>query len=180
MHGRVSSPAHPVSHAAASSHMSCSVPTAAGQLPAPMQVVSYTGKGRAVNDNEQSLASTSNAAFLSLVYAKYARSVGQYNQLQKRYVCWSRGQMRYLLGDAGRSLVVGQGSNPPLRVQNEAASCSPSPSTCTRVRPCPVYDPIVVGQCCGRMGIIPLPAWACPAAWPHAGAALKHVAEQRC
>ena len=99
-----------------------------------MQVVTYTGKGRAVNDNGQTLAETSNAAFLSLVYSKYARSVGQYNQLQKRYVCWARGQMRYILGDAGRSLVVGQGVNPPLRVQNEAASCNPSPSTCTRVR----------------------------------------------
>ena len=32
-------------------------------MPVHMQVVSYTGKGRAVNDNGQTLAETSNAAF---------------------------------------------------------------------------------------------------------------------
>ena len=32
--------------------------------------------------------------------------------------------MRYLLGDAGRSLMTGFGKNPPTHVQNRAASCS--------------------------------------------------------
>ena len=33
-------------------------------------------------------------------------------------------QMRYFLGDAGRSLMTGFGKNPPTHVQNRAASCS--------------------------------------------------------
>lgn len=97
------------------------------------QVVQYTPRGRAWNRNSGTLAGTANAAFLSLVYSKYVRQQKEYNQLQKRYVCWARGQMRYILGDSGRSLVAGYGKEPPTRVRNEAASCSPAPTVCNEV-----------------------------------------------
>ena len=66
------------------------------------QLVTYTGKGRAFNPNSFTLAGTQNVAFLSLVYSKYVRGIGQYNALQRRYVCWARGQARYILGGAGQ------------------------------------------------------------------------------
>ncbi len=44
--------------------------------------------------------------------------------------CWARAQLRYALGAAGRSLVVGWGPDPPLRAASPAASCAAS------VRPC--------------------------------------------
>ena len=66
------------------------------------QLVTYTGKGRAFNGNSVTLAGTQNVAFLSLVYSKYVRGIGQYNALQRRYVCWARGQARYILGGAGQ------------------------------------------------------------------------------
>jgi hypothetical protein len=44
--------------------------------------------------------------------------------------CWARAQLRYALGAAGRSLVVGWGPGPPLRAASPAASCAAS------VRPC--------------------------------------------
>ena len=42
-------------------------------------------------------------------------------------------QTRYILGDAGASLVVGYGHDPPTHVQNEAASCPPEPVQCNAV-----------------------------------------------
>lgn len=42
-------------------------------------------------------------------------------------------QTRYILGDAGFSLVVGYGHDSPTHVQNEAASCPPEPVQCNAV-----------------------------------------------
>ena len=42
-------------------------------------------------------------------------------------------QTRYVLGDAGQSLVVGIGTDPPSHVQNEAASCPAPPIACNAV-----------------------------------------------
>jgi endoglucanase len=38
-----------------------------------------------------------------------------------------------MMGDAGRSMVVGQGDNPPERSRDRAASCPARPATCNRV-----------------------------------------------
>ena len=108
------------------------------------QVVQYTPRGRAWNRNSGTLGGTANAAFLALAYSKFARQQHEYNQLQKRYVCWARGQLRYMLGGAGRSLVVGYGVNPPVKVQNEAASCNPSPTVCNAVSCSALHE------CCSR------------------------------
>ena len=39
-------------------------------------------------------------------------------------------QVRYLLGDNGRSLVVGLGHKPPRFAAVQSASCQPEPSVC--------------------------------------------------
>ena len=43
-------------------------------------------------------------------------------------------QMRYMLGDSGRSLMAGWGRDPPTHIQNRAASCPPPPNVCNVVR----------------------------------------------
>ena len=40
-----------------------------------------------------------------------------------RYSCWARSQMKYILGDCGRSYVVGFGNSPPTHVHHRGASC---------------------------------------------------------
>jgi endoglucanase len=49
------------------------------------------------------------------------------------YRCWGLSQLRYMLGDSGRSLVVGYGRNPPRRTQDRGAACPESPAVCNRV-----------------------------------------------
>lgn len=53
--------------------------------------------------------------------------------LAKEYRCWGLSQVRYVLGDTGRSLVVGYGRNPPKRTQDRAAAC-PDPPEVGRAR----------------------------------------------
>ena len=47
--------------------------------------------------------------------------------LGREYQCWGLSQVRYMLGDAGRSLVVGVGKNPPKRTQDRGAACPDPP-----------------------------------------------------
>ncbi len=56
----------------------------------------------------------------------------------EKYICWTRKQMRYMLGDHGYSYVVG--SSPPnrpgqfpRRVHNRGASCPSPPANCSEV-----------------------------------------------
>ena len=76
----------------------------------------YTNKGRAYNPYAPSLGDTLNTAFISAVYANIPSSQISSN-LQFRLNCWSRSQVRYVLGDAGRSLVSGWGKKAPTHVQ---------------------------------------------------------------
>ena len=65
-----------------------------------MQLVQYTPRGRAYNENSPALGDTANVAFLA---ATYAQSFGyQYSKEASRYWCWTRTQTRYMLGDGGR------------------------------------------------------------------------------
>ena len=41
----------------------------------------------------------------------------------QRYTCWTRKQMRYVLGDHSPSLVAGVGKRPPTRPADRGASC---------------------------------------------------------
>ena len=47
-----------------------------------------------------------------------------------RYICFGRTQSRYVLGDFGRSLVTGYGSNPPKHAQFLDAACSNKTNSC--------------------------------------------------
>lgn len=55
------------------------------------QLISYTGKGRAWNTNDGTLASTQNAVFLAARYAKYALPSDKKRSI--KYLCWARAQV---------------------------------------------------------------------------------------
>merc|ERR1719348_2622474 len=63
-----------------------------------------------------------NVAFLSLVASKVKDS--------KFYTDFARQQIHYMLGDAGRSFVVGFGNNPPQRPHHRSSSCPDLPAPC--------------------------------------------------
>jgi len=64
-----------------------------------------------------------NIAFLSLVASKVKDS--------KFYTDFARQQIHYMLGDTGRSFVVGFGVNPPKRPHHRSSSCPDPPAACT-------------------------------------------------
>ena len=55
------------------------------------QLISYTGKGRAWNTNDGTLAATQNAVFLAARYAKYALPSDEKRSI--KYLCWARAQV---------------------------------------------------------------------------------------
>jgi len=98
---------------------------------AETDAVSYTPRGRAVAGASPSLSGTAAAAFLA---ASYARTIRYWQPARAtRYACWGLAQTRYALGDAGRSLVVGVGKDPPTAAANQAASCPDPPAACDAV-----------------------------------------------
>lgn len=96
-----------------------------------LQVVAYTPRGRAYNSASGSLGATANAAFLATTYG--ATEMYSNGALAARYVCWARSQIRYMLGDADQSYVVGYGVRAPAHADNRAASCPPPPQQCNAV-----------------------------------------------
>jgi hypothetical protein len=82
----------------------------------------YTGTGLAFRHQWGSLRNVLGPAFLIAQYGHAIRDVDA--KKSGRYTCWARGQLRYALGDAGRSFVVGYGANPPTHVHHRAASCA--------------------------------------------------------
>ena len=72
-----------------------------------------------------SLGATANAAAAALMYADMVAPASP--ALGREYQCWGLSQVRYMLGDAGRSLVVGVGKNPPKRTQDRGAACPDPP-----------------------------------------------------
>lgn len=91
----------------------------------------YTRRGRAFNPSSGSLGSTSNAAMLAFMYSDVIESESP--AAAHSYRCWGLSQMRYMLGGAGRSMVVGVGKDPPQRTQDRTAACPEPPATCNRV-----------------------------------------------
>lgn len=91
----------------------------------------YTNKGRAFNPHAPTIGDSLNTAFISAVYASIpSPQIG--TALQFRLNCWSRSQVRYVLGDAGRSLVSGWGKKAPTHVQViHCSSQAAEPSSCT-------------------------------------------------
>lgn len=78
-----------------------------------------------------SLGSTANTAMAALMYSNIVESTDSI--ASKTYKCWALSQLRYMLGDAGRSLVVNVGSNSPKRTQDRGAACPDPPAVCNRV-----------------------------------------------
>ena len=106
--------------------------------------ISYTDLGRAFNHYDPRSGTTMNAAALSIIYGNSIKGNASapdwepqpYNDAARsqRYVCWTRKQMRYVLGDHSPSLVAGLGTKPPTRVSDRAASCPKNKATnCTAV-----------------------------------------------
>ncbi|KAK9807813.1 hypothetical protein WJX72_010109 [[Myrmecia] bisecta] len=83
--------------------------------------VSITPKGLSFASEWGSLRYASNAAFLTAIYAKSIQGSNPSGAIQ--HACWARKTMGYILGDTGRSFVVGYGNNPPTHVHHRAASC---------------------------------------------------------
>ena len=95
-------------------------------------IVRFTPKGRAWNPAAPTLGATVNTALLSLMYGQ---TPSRYlpARMADRFTCFARSQLRYVLGDSGRSLMAGWGTRPPTAVQNRAASC-PQPAGALHAR----------------------------------------------
>jgi hypothetical protein len=85
----------------------------------------------AVNPWSGSLGATANAALLGLMHADVVAAEAP--AAARTYRCWALSQVRYALGDAGQSMVVGVGRDPPRRTQDRAAACPAAPAVCNRV-----------------------------------------------
>ena len=76
----------------------------------------FTPEGRAWNPLAPNLGQTGNTAMLAAIYGQL-RSAHITAAPAARYVCFARSQMRYILGDKDKSLMVGIGLNSPSHVQ---------------------------------------------------------------
>jgi hypothetical protein len=85
--------------------------------------IHYTPGGLAWRSEWGSNRYAANAAFIALVAAKYGVLVTESME-------FARQQIHYMLGDSGRSFVVGFGNNPPLQAHHAAASCPNLPAEC--------------------------------------------------
>jgi len=85
--------------------------------------VPYTPKGLAWLSMWGSNRYSGNAAFISMVAAKH-------NILRDQSIAFSRSQIHYMLGDTGRSFLIGFGVNPPQRPHHRASSCKDRPAAC--------------------------------------------------
>nr|CAD54726.1 beta-1,4-endoglucanase [Mastotermes darwiniensis] len=82
-----------------------------------------TPKGLTFLDQWGSLRMISNAVYICLQAADLSINSDTYRQFAKS-------QLNYILGDAGRSFVVGFGNNPPTHPHHRSSSCPDAPATC--------------------------------------------------
>lgn len=85
--------------------------------------VPRTPRGLAFISSWGSLRHTANVAYLCLQAATAGINADVYR-------AFAKSQLDYMLGDAGRSFVVGYGYNPPQRPHHAASSCPNLPATC--------------------------------------------------
>jgi cellulose synthase/poly-beta-1,6-N-acetylglucosamine synthase-like glycosyltransferase len=112
-------------------------------------VITYTLKGRAWNANKGSMDVTANAAMMAAVYGKSVAT--KYKVKSDRYICWAKGQIRFLLGDVVNAAVVGFqqtashsgftriGNHGPNQARDRAASCPNPPASCNFING--LYNP---------------------------------------
>ncbi|XP_028403983.1 uncharacterized protein LOC114526577 isoform X2 [Dendronephthya gigantea] len=86
--------------------------------------VQYTPKGLAWRIKWGANRYAANTAFLALLAADKGLKSEAFEQ-------FGRNQIHYMLGDAGRSFVVGFGENPPQRPHHRSSSCPDRPASCT-------------------------------------------------
>ncbi|XP_070534190.1 endoglucanase E-4-like [Ptychodera flava] len=89
--------------------------------------VRYTPRGLAWRSRVGPLRYSAAAAFLALVAADLGIETEAYRD-------FAVNQIHYMLGDSGRSYVVGYGLDPPTRPQHRASSCPDLKLPCTRFR----------------------------------------------
>eukprot|EP00775_Hariotina_reticulata_P001323 gene1323-1667_t len=89
--------------------------------------VQYTPKGLAFSGPWGSLRHVGNALFLMKTYANKAGTPA----IKRAVDCTTRSQLGYILGDTGRSFVVGYGSDSPKRPHHRASSCPAIGTECT-------------------------------------------------
>jgi len=89
----------------------------------PGHEVHYTPKGLAWRDQWGPNRYSANTAFLALVAADQGVKPSAFREFAKK-------QIHYMLGDSGRSFVVGFGTNPPERPHHRSSSCPLSPVPC--------------------------------------------------
>lgn len=79
------------------------------------------------------LPRVANAALLALIYYKNMKGEGVSGRKLGGYECWAVLQVGYLLGDSGKSYVVGYGEDPPKQPRHQGASCPDSPAECSAI-----------------------------------------------
>eukprot|EP00879_Flechtneria_rotunda_P008972 GHRR01009394.1.p1 GENE.GHRR01009394.1~~GHRR01009394.1.p1 ORF type:complete len:572 (+),score=160.50 GHRR01009394.1:1204-2919(+) len=93
--------------------------------------VTFTAKGLAYSGPWGSLRHVGNAMFLLKAYADKAPN-GAVTAAEKNSInCMVRQQLGYILGNTGRSFVVGYGVNPPQRPHHRDSSCPPIGQECS-------------------------------------------------
>lgn len=95
-----------------------------------MNDIERTPKGLVWPSQAGVLRQVSNTALLFLVYAKMEKERGVDLHIRGVHECWAREQIAYMLGEGGRSFVVGYGHNPPKRVHHRGATCPTFPNSC--------------------------------------------------
>ena len=91
--------------------------------------ISYTDSGIAYIDSWGNLRYVANQALMGLLHNKaYAGS--SYKRRALVYACFARKQARLMLGESGRSYVVGIGRNPVCRPHHRGASCGALADRC--------------------------------------------------
>jgi len=80
-------------------------------------------KGMIFLDKWGSLRHAGNIAFILMGAAKNGINADKYKGFATQ-------QLNYILGDGGRSYVVGFGNNPPVRAHHAGASCPDAPAPC--------------------------------------------------
>jgi hypothetical protein len=92
-------------------------------------IVKFTPKGLAYSGPWGSLRHVGNAMFLMKAWAVGAPNANP--AIKQAIDCTVRRQLGYIIGDTGRSFVVGYGTNPPQRPHHRASSCPPLGQACT-------------------------------------------------
>ncbi|XP_006814163.1 uncharacterized protein LOC100369168 [Saccoglossus kowalevskii] len=92
----------------------------------PGGVLTYTPKGLAYRSPWAPLRYAAGAAFIALYVADLQTNA----TVAAEYKAWAKSQIHYILGDTGRSYVIGFGVNFPTRPHHRASSCPLPPEAC--------------------------------------------------